>query len=70
MASKGFIADKAALFAFVDAIEATGGVKRDRQGFAVPVGDIDWVDLGEAYLLACVALEREPVYTTEDSKED
>jgi hypothetical protein len=53
---------KAALEEFVSAIEVTGGVKADPEGSGlhVPVGDEEWVDLGEAYLKACAALGRKP----------
>lgn len=51
---------KAALLEFVQAIEATGGVVMDEQGYVTLVVDEDWIDLGEAYLSACKALRREP----------
>jgi DNA-directed RNA polymerase subunit RPC12/RpoP len=50
-----------ALTAFGDCIEATGGVRIDRLGNAHPRADQEWTDLGNAYLLACRALGREPV---------
>ena len=46
-----------ALTQFVKAIEATGGVQMDGMHY-VPVADIDWIDLGEAYVVACRALHR------------
>lgn len=49
-----------ALEEFVSAIDAVGGVCVDPKGYTVPVGDTDWVDLGEAYLSACNALDRNP----------
>jgi hypothetical protein len=51
-----------ALLEFVDAIEVTGGVMRDPlapERF-VPVADEDWIDLGEVYLSACLALGKKP----------
>lgn len=45
-----------ALRAFIAAIEVTGGVITDDSGFFVPVADDEWIDLGEAYAQACVAL--------------
>ena len=49
---------KQALADFVETIEATGGVRKTREGHFVPVGDEDWIDLGEAYAKACSALGR------------
>lgn len=46
-----------ALTDFVNAIDATGGVEKDEQGFMVPVADPEWIDLGEAYLEAKKALK-------------
>ena len=51
---------KGALLQFVDCVDATGGVSKDGKGYTVPVADGEWIDLGEAYLAACVALGREP----------
>lgn len=51
---------KAALDAFVDAIDATGGVVKTRSGHYAPVADEDWIDLGEAYMDACEVLDIEP----------
>lgn len=48
-----------ALQEFIDAIEATGGVRATPKGY-VPVADEDWIDLGEAYMSACEAIGREP----------
>lgn len=58
---------KKALVALVDTIDATGGIKRDRKGYTVPVCAEEWIDLGEAYELACVALGRELKFETEKS---
>lgn len=49
-----------ALQIFIEAIEATGGVFKDRKGYFVPVADEDWIDLGEAYVEACHALDEPP----------
>ncbi len=38
----------AALESVLDAVEAPGGVLLDGQGYACPVADPDWTDLGEA----------------------
>ena len=51
-----------ALGKFIETIENTGGIKTDRKGATVPVGDEDWADLGLAYLNACATLGRKPVY--------
>ena len=51
---------KAALLQFVDCIAVTGGVKRDEKGYMVPVFDEEFIDLGEAYMAAALALGREP----------
>lgn len=51
----------AALDGFVRTIEATGGVVRLPSGHHVPRIDPDWVDLGEAYLMACAAIGRQPM---------
>ena len=47
----------AALNAFVDTINATGGVVAE--GF-VPAADNEWLDLGAAYILACESLTKAP----------
>jgi hypothetical protein len=51
--------DANALDAFVKTIDATGGCVREPTGRVYPVGDPDWYDLAEAYLLACQQLDRE-----------
>jgi len=45
----------------VATIEATGGVVQLTDGTVAPQGDPEWIDLGEAYLLACAELQRLPV---------
>jgi hypothetical protein len=52
-----------ALESFIGAIEAVGGIFRDRKGYPRPIGDPDWIDLGKAYLQACHELGREPLET-------
>lgn len=52
---------RAALEVFVDAIEATDGCTIDEIGNVHPVGDPEWIDLGDAYIDACAALGRKPV---------
>ena len=47
-----------ALREFIDAINATGGVTKVKDGI-VPVADLDWLDLGEAYASACQALQQD-----------
>jgi hypothetical protein len=46
----------AALKALVDAINATGGLVSSGPVSVAPAADPEWVDLGDAYLLACEAL--------------
>ena len=58
-----------ALAEFVDAIDATGGIKVDPKGYRVPCGDEDWIDLGEAYVVACKALGREPTVAEDECDE-
>jgi len=58
-----------ALTAFVSCIEATGGCTRDHDGYIVPMVDEDWSDLGDAYVEACAALDREPLITTSEGVE-
>lgn len=65
-----FIEFIVALQAFCDCIEATDGVKREREsGLYVPLADEEWTDLGEAYVQACAALGRKPL-VQEDEEED
>ena len=49
-----------ALRKFVETIEATGGVFDTGDGTLAPVGDPEWIDLGEAYIEACAELGRDP----------
>jgi len=58
---------KRILLEFVKDIDATGGVCKfeDTDNYA-PVGDKDWIDLGETYLKACKALRRRPHIVKED----
>ncbi len=58
-----------ALAAFVDCIDAVGGVKHDEKGFVALVTDEDWIDLGDTYLTACAALDRKPV-VEQDTEEN
>lgn len=55
-------AQRKALEEFIDAVDVTGGVFENGKGYVAPVGDPDWIDLGEAYLSACHALKRLPKY--------
>ena len=57
---------RAALWNLISTVEATGGVAEDQYGNTAPQADPDWLDLGEAYLAACTAVDHEPrVETTE-----
>lgn len=56
-----------ALTALCDTIESTGGLVRGDSGLLAPAGDEDWIDLGEAYVLACRALGREPMIDAEEN---
>ena len=57
-----------ALFALCETIEAMGGLVQDGAGLLlVPAEDKDWVGLGQAYLLACRALGREPMINAEEN---
>jgi hypothetical protein len=47
-----------ALRAFMSCIDVTGGLQDDD----CPVIDPEWLDLGDAYLLACKTLGVEPKY--------
>jgi hypothetical protein len=53
-----------ALRDLVLAVEVTGGIFTDVEagGVVATCADPDWCDVGEAYLLACTALGREPVW--------
>ena len=76
---------RSALEAFIDTIEATGGCVRPGAGTdpgddaetvefvddrPVPAGDQEWLDLADAYLLACRALDRAPVIRDADAPID
>jgi len=51
---------RAVLEDFIDDINDTGGVSIDRMGLARPMGDPDWIDLGQTYLRACGVLSIKP----------
>lgn len=56
-----------ALEKFVNTVEATGGVVQTEVGLYEPRSDPEWIDLGDAYILACKALGKEPLcYTPEE----
>jgi hypothetical protein len=78
------VAMRAALEAFIATIEATGGCIRPGRADVgtpdealialederpVPAADEDWLDLADAYLLACRALGREPMVQDADDDE-
>jgi hypothetical protein len=48
-----------ALEQFVRTVEATGGVIRSESGCYEPLGDPEWIDIGDAYVEACAVLGRE-----------
>ena len=50
-----------ALRDFIRTINATGGLAVNDAGETIPVADEDWLDLAEAYLLACDALGVKPL---------
>jgi hypothetical protein len=58
-------APEAVLTDLIDVIDATGGIYRDRDHNACPVGDPEWTDLGDVYLRACRLLGREPKHAGE-----
>jgi len=52
-----------ALSALIETVEATGGLTNvgpDERPSLAPAADDDWLDLADAYLLACKALNRLP----------
>lgn len=51
----------------ISTIEATGGVIAYEDGTFGPVGDPEWIDLGDAYVSACEEAGREPRISNEDS---
>ena len=59
-----------ALENFIGTVEATGGVLLDEEGHYVPVADPQWMDLGDAYLLACEALQRQPTIVATSDREE
>jgi hypothetical protein len=54
-----------ALESLIETIEVAGGL--DAGGN--PVGEPGWYDLGQAYLEACAALGRQPVYQKDDGND-
>jgi hypothetical protein len=75
---------RSALEAFIGTIEATGGCVRPERRtinldgqeivefeghLPVPAADEDWLDLADAYFLACRALGREPIVRDMDEDE-
>ena len=61
---------RAAPWNFISTVEATGGVVEDQYGNTAPEADHDWLDLGEAYLEACRALDHEPRVERTDHRLD
>lgn len=54
------------LEALVQTIEDTGGVVHDRKGLYQPLGDREWIDLGDVYVQACRAIGRQPKLVEDD----
>ena len=50
-----------ALTAFINTVNATGGLVRLEDGTYGLEVDPDWIDLADAYLSACNALARQPM---------
>jgi len=50
-----------ALKAFINTINATGGIVNPDSSFLAPVADEEWLDLGLAYAQACEVLGISPV---------
>lgn len=50
---------RSALMELINTIDATGGLQVESER---PAGDPSWVDLGHAYLAACRALGKKPLY--------
>jgi hypothetical protein len=76
---------RSALEALIRTIEATGGCLRpgrrsinlggqeiveSESDLPVPAGDEEWADLADAYILACLALGREPMILDADVEVD
>jgi hypothetical protein len=61
---------QAALQAFVDTINATGGVVHPDSSEVAPAADEEWLDLGLAYAKACEVLGIPPVVTESGFSED
>jgi hypothetical protein len=56
-----------ALRDFLDCVDSTGGVFND--GLSVcPIADPTWTDLGAAYIKACIALGRRPVWGAQQTR--
>jgi hypothetical protein len=53
----------------IDTINATGGLLNFSNGTYAPLGDPDWIDLGEAYLAACAQKESTPMVAADDDTE-
>ena len=49
-----------ALQALVDTVNATGGVTTGSNGRVMTIGDPEWLDLADAYVMACEALGVKP----------
>ncbi|MGP0068949.1 MAG: hypothetical protein ACLQGP_35780 [Isosphaeraceae bacterium] len=58
-----------ALHGFIETIEAAGGCVRNEGDTVAPAGDLDWLDLADAYLRACRAMGREPRIHDQDADE-
>jgi hypothetical protein len=58
--------EKPASVMLIETVESTGGVISYEDGTHAPAGDPDWIDLGDAYLRACLEHGREPVIVREE----
>jgi hypothetical protein len=53
----------------IDTINATGGLLEFSDGTYAPLGDPEWIDLGEAYLVACAEKASTPMIAADDNTE-
>lgn len=53
-----------ALTLLIYTIERTGGVVQLSDCAYAPMCDVDWIDLGKAYMLACAETDHRPMVVT------
>jgi hypothetical protein len=63
--SSGEPGKNSAIARLISTIESTGGVVGYEDGTFGPVGDPDWIDLGDAYVAACNEAGRLPMVRSE-----